>query len=58
VRVDGRVELVTDGPFFQEGVDALSEKYPQYRAHPLPPPGEGLLILLHVEITRAWRASS
>ncbi len=56
VRVDGRAELLTEGPFYDEGVDALSGKYPQYREHPLPPAGEGLLILLHVESIRAWHA--
>ena len=56
VRADGRVDLVREGPPYVEGARALTVKYPQYREHPLPPEGGGLIILLHIETIRTWHA--
>jgi PPOX class probable F420-dependent enzyme len=55
-RVDGQATLLEGGPAYQEGARALTVKYPQYRARPLPAEGEGLMILLHIETVRSWRA--
>jgi PPOX class probable F420-dependent enzyme len=57
VRVDGRVELVSEGGLYREGVKHLSEKYPQYREHPLPPEGAGLVIVLAIGTLRGWSGS-
>jgi PPOX class probable F420-dependent enzyme len=56
-RGDGPVDLVEEGPEFREGVARLTEKYPQYRAHPLPAEGATLMIVLHVAALRGWRSS-
>jgi len=57
VRVDGTVELITEGPLYREAVARLEEKYPQYREHPLPAEGDGLVIVLRIGTLRGWRAS-
>lgn len=57
VRVDGAVELITEGPFYREAVARLKEKYPQYREHPLLAEGDGLVIVLRIGALRGWRAS-
>ena len=36
VIIQGRAEILTDGPHFARGVDLLVDKYPQYRAMGLP----------------------
>ena len=56
VRVDGSVELVSDGPAYSEGIRALTDRYPQYTEDPLPPAPDGLLIVLEMETIRTWRA--
>jgi len=57
VRVDGAVELITEGPLYREAAARLKEKYPQYREHPLPAEGDGLVIVLRIGALRGWRAS-
>jgi PPOX class probable F420-dependent enzyme len=56
VRVDGRAELVEEGPLYRQAVEALTAKYPQYREHPLADEGEGLVIVIRPEAFRAWHA--
>lgn len=57
VRVDGPAALVAEGPEYREAVTRLTEKYPQYRAHPLPAEGASLVIVLHIDALRGWSAS-
>jgi PPOX class probable F420-dependent enzyme len=56
-RADGPVDLIEEGPIFREAVATLTGKYPQYRAHPLPPEGSGLVIVLHIGTLLGWRAA-
>ena len=56
VRVDGSVELVSNDPGYSEGVRALTTRYPQYTAHPLPPAPDGLLIVIEMNTIRTWHA--
>ncbi|OGP83492.1 MAG: PPOX class F420-dependent oxidoreductase [Deltaproteobacteria bacterium RBG_13_65_10] len=57
VRVDGPVALVQQGPLYREGVSLLTQKYPQYHETPLRDEGSGLLIVLHIDTLRSWRAA-
>ncbi len=57
VRVDGGVDLVTEGPDYRDALARLAGKYPQYREHPLPGEGGGLVIVLRIGTLRGWRAS-
>ena len=57
VRVDGPVDLVEEGPAYRGAVARLTDKYPQYREHPLPGEGDGLVIVLRIGTVRGWRAS-
>ncbi len=56
-RVDGAVEIVEAGPEYREAVARLTEKYPQYRAHPLPAEGASFVIVLHIDAVRGWGGS-
>lgn len=50
VRVDGRARVVAEGVERERGLDALAEKYPQYRE--TRPPGP--LIVVEALAWRAW----
>ena len=50
VRVDGRAEVVEDGPIRADAIEALAAKYPQYRTNEPP----GAVIRIAIETWRGW----
>jgi PPOX class probable F420-dependent enzyme len=52
VRLRGQARVLDDGEEFRSALDALAEKYPQYRREP--PPGP--VIALDVAEWRAWQS--
>ena len=52
VRADGSARVVPDGPEWQEAVDRLTVKYPQYREDP----PDGPVIVVTVEHWSSWSA--
>jgi PPOX class probable F420-dependent enzyme len=57
VIIQGRAELLTDGPQFSHGVDLLTAKYAQYRTLGLPRE-RGLMIRVTPSRVSAWQYSS
>ena len=55
VRLDGRAEIIEDGPGRDRGLELLAEKYPQYREE-MPPQGE--VVAVRIESWRGWSFSS
>ncbi len=52
VRVRGTATVITDGPAFDEALEALTDRYPQYVA--APPPGP--VVSVAIEDWTGWRA--
>jgi PPOX class probable F420-dependent enzyme len=52
VRVDGKAEVLEDGPELERALALLGAKYEQYRA--APPLGPA--IVFHIEIWKGWHA--
>jgi PPOX class probable F420-dependent enzyme len=52
VRVDGRARLIEDGSQHRTALEALIEKYPQYREHP----PQGQVIRIAIERITGWNA--
>jgi PPOX class probable F420-dependent enzyme len=50
IRVDGRAEVVEDGPACELGRSLLAAKYPQYAAAPPP----GAVVVVDIDTWRAW----
>lgn len=50
IRVDGRAEVVEDGPARERGRLLLAAKYPQYAAAPPP----GAVVVVGIDTWRAW----
>jgi PPOX class probable F420-dependent enzyme len=57
VIIQGRADLLTEGPQFAHGVDLLTAKYPQYRSLGLPRES-GLMIRVTPNRVSAWQYSS
>ena len=55
VIVEGGTDVLRGGADFERAVEALREKYPQYRAMDLRT--DGTVVRLHAERVLAWRAS-
>ena len=53
VLLQGRAEILTDGPAFEQAIVALREKYPQYRAMPI---HENPMIAVHLTRVVSWGA--
>jgi PPOX class probable F420-dependent enzyme len=53
-RLDGRARIVDAGADFDAGLQALSDKYPQYRDDP----PAGPLIVVEVERVSGWSATN
>jgi PPOX class probable F420-dependent enzyme len=53
VRVDGRAQVLDAGDASENAIDALSERYPQYRrARP-----DGPVVSIHIERLSGWSAT-
>jgi PPOX class probable F420-dependent enzyme len=52
IRVDGRAEVLEDGPEVERALALLSAKYEQYRAQP----PRGPVIVVEIEQWRGWSA--
>jgi PPOX class probable F420-dependent enzyme len=54
VRLDGRAEVLKEGPERAHALELLRAKYEQYRSDP----PTGAVIVVHVERWRAWTAAA
>lgn len=54
VRLDGRADVLEDGPGRERGLELLAEKYSQYRDMPI----QGEVIVVRIESWRGWAWSS
>jgi PPOX class probable F420-dependent enzyme len=52
VRMRGRATVVVDGPLFEEGIDALVDRYEQYREHR--PVGPAIVVV--IDEWTSWQA--
>lgn len=54
VRVDGIAEVIETGPIWETAIEALADKYPQYRGHP----PDGSAIVITIDRITGWAADA